>query len=313
MVHLVVGEGTSIVKRPIGLEPTLIGRGPRNHVVLDERSISGRHLSVWVSAGGIWVEDHASRNGTWRVNGTRIHGVASVAPGETLRLGLEQTIMFEGEVPADEHRPLVVEQSTGAAFPIVGRRFTFADTADADVVSPDERVVLVTDVGGELWLHRDDEERLLEPGELFRVGGRAFFVRGNVRTTAATWELADDRHPYRVEAVLDGPEGPCATVFWEEASHVHRVRSANRATLLYLLARQLQDDRAADQPVPMEGWLDDVTIATGIWGRSGDAKRLNVLVARLRKELRTARLSPWCLEKKRGQTRLLVAEARVAP
>jgi serine phosphatase RsbU (regulator of sigma subunit) len=59
-------EGT--VRLPINA-PILVGRGPYNHVVLDDARVSWQHARIAPQAGGLVIHDLNSRNGTM-VNGT---------------------------------------------------------------------------------------------------------------------------------------------------------------------------------------------------------------------------------------------------
>jgi hypothetical protein len=78
---------------------------------------------------------------------------------------------------------------------------------------------------------------------------------------------------------------------------------------VYLLGRQLQADRAAHVLPPLAGWCHDEDVMVGVWGReglSGAASKYSVLLHRVRKDIEAAGLDPWCLEKRRGATRLQV-------
>lgn len=84
-VTLVVRDEHGIEQRlPMaGVELTL-GRGLENDVVLESLSVSREHARL-VQDGGLFVEDLASRNGTF-VNGQRVQR-ARVRPGDRIRLG----------------------------------------------------------------------------------------------------------------------------------------------------------------------------------------------------------------------------------
>ena len=47
-----VSTGTSV---PLGEEPLHVGRGPSNHVVLADDTVSWNHAQLWVEAGRAWV------------------------------------------------------------------------------------------------------------------------------------------------------------------------------------------------------------------------------------------------------------------
>lgn len=78
----------------------------------------------------------------------------------------------------------------------------------------------------------------------------------------------------------------------------------NRAILLYLLGRRILEDRQRDVPAADRGWCGDAEVASGLWGRDGEGRNLNVLVTRVRNDVRRGGLDPWFLEKKQGFVRL---------
>jgi hypothetical protein len=64
-----------------------IGRGRDADLVLADELVSRRHARVVPSGAGAVVEDLGSRNGTF-VNGDLIQGLARLAPGDQLQLGV---------------------------------------------------------------------------------------------------------------------------------------------------------------------------------------------------------------------------------
>lgn len=70
---------------------TVLGRGQDADVRLADASVSRRHATITVSAGGVHVADLDSTNGT-SVNGRRVR-TASLADGDTITLGAA-TIVF---------------------------------------------------------------------------------------------------------------------------------------------------------------------------------------------------------------------------
>ena len=95
------------------------------------------------------------------------------------------------------------------------------------------------------------------------------------------------------------------------AERIHVLGSENRATLIYLLATALGDDRQQGSAPDAACWRPDTDIAAGLWGRAGEGRNLNVLVTRVRAELRGASFNPWCIEKRRGATRLQLASIAI--
>ncbi len=63
----------------------VVGRVDGNDIVVPDTSVSRKHATLTVAAGGVVVEDHDSSNGTF-VNGTRV-GRRQVHPGERVRFG----------------------------------------------------------------------------------------------------------------------------------------------------------------------------------------------------------------------------------
>ncbi|MCB9679688.1 MAG: FHA domain-containing protein [Alphaproteobacteria bacterium] len=306
-------DGNPTSSRPLSAEPTYLGRAPNNDVVLERPSISGRHLAVWVAQGQIWVEDLGSRNGTFRANGQRIRTPVRVRDGEEIRIGTDVRVRFEGEADFDLASPIVLVEDLEAAvsYPVRGSRFVIADSDDADIrVSGAPYTVLLLHANGEAWVGTDEEEGPVELGRPFEVAGHRFALKGSSQQVSATWDVDRERYPYTVYASLDGPQGSVAVIEEPGTGRSYRVTAENRATLLYLLVRQLQNDRQRDLPATHEGWMTDTDLATGIWGRAGISRNLNVLVSRVRSELRTAGFNPWFIEKRKGHTRLQLEDVR---
>lgn len=128
--------------------------------------------------------------------------------------------------------------------------------------------------------------------------------------------LADGERRARsvLQASIDGVGGAEATLVDTATGMEHRVRSDNRAALLFLLGRQLVRDRAAGKDAQEAGWVADRDAVVGIWGRAGEPggrNRLHVLVHRMRKELEEAGLDPELLESRRNGLRLRIGEVRL--
>ncbi len=311
-VHVLDRTGEPTSSLTIGTDPVYLGRAPTNDLVLEQPSISGRHLAVWVAQGQIWVEDLGSRNGSFRANGQRIRTQTRMKDGDELRLGTDVRIRLEGRDTnrADSPVVLVCDVEGSAAYPVRGNRFVLGDADGADVhVDDAPTVTLILHPTGEVWLGTDDDEAPIAFGEPFSVGPRRFVVKGSSARLTATWDVDRDRYPYTLTAGIDGPRGPIARLIDPGADRTHEVTAENRATLLYLLVRQLVNDRSTEQPATHEGWVSDAELASGIWGKAGAHRNLNVLVTRVRSELRSAGFNPWFIEKRKGHTRVQLQDA----
>ncbi|MCB9763431.1 MAG: FHA domain-containing protein [Alphaproteobacteria bacterium] len=298
----------------VGSRPIYLGRAQVCDVVLDDPTISNRHLSVWVAQGRLFAEDLRSRNGT-SLRGTSLEGVVSLSVGDELTLGSSVRLRVIGSATSAiaAPRPLVEDLEAGLRYALQADRFVLGGSPDADIVLPDApRAVLLLHPTGEVRLGSDGQDNELRAGEVFAVGGRRFRLHLPDDARTATQELDPTCYPYRLEATLDGVRGPEAAVTDLRAGRSHRVTADNRATLLFLLARQHLDD--ATQPPPLRGWCSDDALITGIWGRlepANPANSLNVLVLRVRKEIEAAGLDPWFLEKRRGHLRARVETAEL--
>lgn len=70
----------------------VVGRSTQADVCLEDAAVSRRHALLWREAGGIWVADLGSSNGT-RLNGEAIPEVAEVVDGDLLTFG-EPSFVF---------------------------------------------------------------------------------------------------------------------------------------------------------------------------------------------------------------------------
>lgn len=68
------------------LPVTSIGRSPGNTIVLPRDYTSAEHALVSRRGRHWWVEDLASRNGTW-LNGVQLTAPAVISAGDVLRIG----------------------------------------------------------------------------------------------------------------------------------------------------------------------------------------------------------------------------------
>jgi pSer/pThr/pTyr-binding forkhead associated (FHA) protein len=76
--------------------PVLIGRGPINHIVIDDPRISRQHAKITPEESGHVIYDLNSANGTF-VNGTKVTGKVKLASGDRLRFDVEE---FDFRIPS---------------------------------------------------------------------------------------------------------------------------------------------------------------------------------------------------------------------
>lgn len=293
-----LSAGTSI---PLGEEPLHVGRGPSNHLVLSDDTVSWNHAQLWVEGGRAWVRDLSSRNGTFR-NGDPLKGMAPLEPGDEIQFGTKQKVVLR--VPFGErvttYRILqLVEVATGMQHMLRGNRFHLGSGPDAHLrVDGPERLATLSISEEEVWVGTEDEEYQIAIDEVFSVGGRRFRITVASMDHVPTVEVKDVDYAYSCRAVSNGPRGP--EVFLEDdRGHKHHC-IGNRAILLLILARQLAMDREQGSTEEEEGWVSDADVCTGIWGRGqGSKSGLNVLVHRTRKQLGSDGFDPWFIEKKR--------------
>jgi hypothetical protein len=269
---------------------------------------------VWREASSLWIKDLGSTNGTY-LNERRVRSVQPVRDGDRIRLGTSCVLAVKvsgASAGAARPRAFVLEDlRAGTRFALARDRFVIGSGARADlrVDGPDEAAVLILHPNGELRLGTaDDVEGPLAPGAEFQVGDRAFRVVEVDAVQMATEVPAAERYPYRLTVTLEGPFGAEAQLEDPSTRIAHRIESGNRAVLLFLLGRRFEEDRARGAAVEERGWCPDDEVMTGIWGRHGDENKLNVLLHRLRAELRTAGFDPWFIEKKQRFVRVRLSE-----
>ena len=316
-----LGGGAVISRHPLSARPFHIGRGPTNDLILLDDAASSRHARVWIEGGRPRVADAGSRNGTW-VNGERIAAISPLTAGDELRLGANVLLRVRRAEDASGAVPLVEEVDSGERHAFATDRLVLADAPNADVRVPGagRGVTLLVERDGAVWRGEADALSQLAVDQEFSVGGRRFRLRhapvepGVTRDLLCPHELKPARYPYVLEARLDGPTGPEATLRDTNSGVSLVVGAENPALLLYLLARQHLLDRAAGAPSADRGWLGDAELAVGIWGRM-EAERqgnnLNVLIWRVRRELQAGGLDPWCLEKRRKHTRVRLDDVTI--
>ncbi len=83
------GKNYSLTKNEI-----YMGRDITNDIVINDPEISRKHARLTLQAGGYMLEDLGSTNGTF-VDGQRITGPHSMAPGEVIMLGDNVSLAYE--------------------------------------------------------------------------------------------------------------------------------------------------------------------------------------------------------------------------
>ncbi len=289
---------------PLTEAPLQLGRGPANHVVISDDTVSWNHAQLWVEGGRVWVRDLGSRNGTF-LNDRRTRGATPVSEGDELRFGLNQRATLRFPFGEDLHgttsRVLKLEElATGLRFMLQSNRFHIGSGPDAHLriegAPPRAATLMIHD--DEIWVGTADEEFQVQVGQTFRVAGRSMRVVEAQVEHVPTVEQSQVRYPYSARVITNGPRGPEVVVTGPDGLK-HRAEG-NRAILLLLLARALHKDRKEGKDEDEEGWVSDDQVRTGIWGRGkGTKSGLNVLVHRTRKQLEADGFDPWFIEKKR--------------
>ena len=287
------------VRIPLGARPRFIGRGPGNDLVLDDPQVSSKHLSMWVEDGVPCAVDLGSRNGT-TLGDEPIAGVVRLAVLDRLTLGGGSTLEL-AEVQATEEAPgwNLRECESGSTVAILTDRFRIGRDLVVPGLPDDQHVQLLIDGDGFLCREQDDDAIRLATGDVIEVADARWEVREAHDGRPATLVVQRAVYPYRVEV------RPAAVRFVHGSSSCD-IDAANRYALLVVLARARAKALAAGDVEG--GWVDDETLATGIWGARNRARTPRVVLCRTRAELRAAGLDPWCLEKRTGGTRLRVNE-----
>ena len=117
----------------------VVGRGVGSDLQTDDESVSRRHASFRLEDDGVWVEDLASRNGTW-VNGAPISAPRRLTHGDRISLGAVELELLSVAC-LDSNRvtqPLIPTQR-----PAAGQSCSPSQSASRslDALSPRERAV----------------------------------------------------------------------------------------------------------------------------------------------------------------------------
>jgi hypothetical protein len=312
----VVIGGAVVHSVAVGGSPLRIGRAQTSELVLDDDSVSWHHAQVWVEGGRGWIQDLASRNGTY-VNDQRIRGAVPVAEADNIRVGNTAILRLRGDVVFQGVPTLQLEDlDARVRFPLRSDRFHIGSDIAAHLRLPDgpgRAGTIGVHPDGELWLGTESGQVSLAVGVPFELGGRRLRVVQSAVDHAPTVEHSAHRYPYEVVVNADGPSGP-EVVLSDPDIKLQKLFTRNRGLLLYVLARKLHEDRAAGAGADAEGWCNDTDVAVAIWGRSAaDANKLHVLIHRLRKAVSGAGFDPWFVEKRQWGVRVRLHQVTMQP
>ncbi|MEQ1508375.1 MAG: FHA domain-containing protein [Myxococcota bacterium] len=297
------------LEQPLGAEPLTVGRSPRSGLMLADPTVSWHHAMVWVEADKTWVRDLRSSNGTF-VGEQRIDGQHELRVGDQLRFGTVVTQIEPAHTPAPTPtRSYCLEDlHAGVSYALIRDRFRIGPGGDLDLRDAPDTVMLIVHPD-EIRLVRGEADAPLDIGGQFTVGGRVFRLAELAADKVPTVTMAPSTFPYRLEVALDGPTGPWAMLSDLVSGARFQADSGNRAVLLWFLARRYAEQgevRHDDR-----GWCSDGEVQTALWGRSGDANKLDVLLYRLRSDLKKVGFDPWFIEKRNRHLRARLAEVAV--
>lgn len=309
----VVQGGVVVHAVALAEAPLRVGRAPANELVIADDSVSWHHAQVWVEGPRAWIQDLASRNGTF-VNDDRIHGPTPVGSGDRIRVGERVELRIRGGEAVPEFRMLQLEDlDVGVRFPLRSDRFHIGSGADAHLRlqgGPARAGTIGVSPDGEVWLGTDGGQEVLVLGREFVVGGRRMRVIATTEAHAPTVEYGAFRYPYDVVVSFEGPSGPQALLV--DDGRLEKLFTRNKGLFLCLLAEQLRLDRHAQATREDEGWCNDNEVAVKIWGRGGaDANKLHVLIHRVRKSVEDAGFDPWFIEKRQWGVRARFRNVRI--
>src|SRR6185312_1244154 len=110
MAWLVAIDG-ELAGRRFSLDaPCLVGRGPYNHVVLDDTRVSRQHAKISPEPGGHVVYDLNSANGTF-VNDVQVKR-EKLQPNDVVRFGPFR-FKFESDLATDDTGPFNKQRGKG--------------------------------------------------------------------------------------------------------------------------------------------------------------------------------------------------------
>ncbi len=291
-------EDEVLLEQPVG--PGLsVGRNPVCGLILADPRVSGLHAQFDLRGGRLFVTDLGSRNGTW-VGERRVIGTRAVSDGDVVVLGRAARL----RVKLDEDlraRGLVLRDALlGVAWPLDQER-------SIDVVDLGRIDVAPTGDGRVRW--RFGELRgTAGAGQSLPVAPTRLLISAPAPARRET--IDSTLLPYRVTARLVGGHGAVVDFSRLVGPPVARFQGTLQAMLIYVLAQASHEDGALAEA----GWRPDDILRSALWGaqyRKLARNTFNMVVSRTRQHIEEAGLDPACIEKRKGWTRLVVAEVDV--
>ncbi len=303
-----VWEGKDGAERSVPvLDVLTLGRGPRNDIVVTEGEVSWEHARLWTADDALFVADVGSTNGTY-VDGKRVQRYTQVHPGATLWFGgaCRMRVQRVERPLVLPHRRWIVEDLTSGIRRSLHQRMVVGDCEDADFRIEGAPRVEFVQVGEEVRLTTASGTEPLRAGQVVELPGLQLRVLEHRRQLPQRTEKpAFGPGIYHIDASLGG-RSPVAAVY-DDSGHRLVVKGETRATLLYVLAREVVDSRAAGAGEEEEGWLEDAEAVSRVWGRTHPTEvsnRLSVVVYRLRASLKQVGLSPSFIQRSVGRVRV---------
>ncbi|MDX2089017.1 MAG: GGDEF domain-containing protein [Kofleriaceae bacterium] len=113
--------------------PATIGRGPTAKIRLDDDGVSRAHATFRHENGRVWIEDCASRNGTY-VNGNKLEQSVALVEGDKVQIGRTTVLRFEYQDELDEsfHEQLLASALRDPLTGLFNKRY-FLDRLDREL------------------------------------------------------------------------------------------------------------------------------------------------------------------------------------
>lgn len=264
-------EQQSGARRTLGAR-SLVGRGRRCALRIDDRVVSGEHATIWWDGAGWQLRDLGSTNGTF-LDGERLK------TGATVALSVGQSIGFGARggwtlVDSGPPVPTLYCVETGQLVRIVDG---FAALPDDE--KPESTVF--SDSSGRWWAETEGGRVPLGPDTQLTVGGSRWVlelpdlldVTVDCQLNTPTMETIE-----LVFSISQGGDYVHLDVLWEQT----RLGMSPRAHtgLLQHLAQMRLDD--AHLPAAERGWRQHSAVCEGL---GLDRRALNVQVFRARQQL----------------------------